>query len=101
MDPELKRNLVELGMIRDVEVRDSQIKFTLALTTLACPLKDQIIAEAKTAVPSTSLRAGLALDGVREVEVELTEMSAEEKKRQPGVAERFNLSSGTSSASSL
>jgi Mrp family chromosome partitioning ATPase len=88
MDPELKRNLVELGMVRDVEVQDSQVKFTLALTTLACPLKDQIIAEAKAAV--------LTLDGVKEVEVELTEMSAEEKKRilpdhdQPGVAERFN-----------
>ena len=88
MDPELKRNLVELGMVRDVEVQDSQVKFTLALTTLACPLKDQIIAEAKAAV--------LTLDGVKEVEVALTEMSAEEKKRilpdhdQPGVAERFN-----------
>jgi Mrp family chromosome partitioning ATPase len=88
MDPELKRNLVELGMVRDVEVQDSQVKFTLALTTLACPLKDQIISEAKGAV--------LALDGVKEVEIELTEMSAEEKKRilpnhdEPCVAERFN-----------
>jgi len=88
MDPELKRNLVELGMVRDVKIQDSQVKFTLALTTLACPLQDQIMAEAKAAV--------LALDGVKEVEVELTEMSAEEKKRilpdhdQPGVAERFN-----------
>jgi Mrp family chromosome partitioning ATPase len=88
MDPELKRNLVELGMVRDVEVKDSQVKFTLALTTLACPLKDQIIAEARAAV--------LALDGVQEVQVSLTEMSAEEKNRilpgqdQPGVAERFN-----------
>jgi Mrp family chromosome partitioning ATPase len=88
MDPELKRDLVELGMVRNVEIQDSQVRFILALTTLACPLKDQIIAEAKAAV--------LALDGVKEVEVELTEMSAEEKKRilpdhdQPGVAERFN-----------
>jgi Mrp family chromosome partitioning ATPase len=88
MDPELKRNLVELGMVRDVEIQNSQVKFTLALTTLACPLKDQITAEARAAV--------MALDGVKEVEVELTEMSAEEKKRilpdhdQPGVAERFN-----------
>jgi Mrp family chromosome partitioning ATPase len=88
MDPELKRNLVELGMVRNVEIRDSQVKFILALTTLACPLQDQIIAEAKAAV--------LALDGVKEVKVELAEMSAEEKKRiwpdqdQPGMAERFN-----------
>jgi Mrp family chromosome partitioning ATPase len=88
MHPGLKRNLVELGMVRDVEIQDSQVKFTLALPNLTSSLKDQIIAEAKAAV--------LALDGVEEVEVELTEMSAEEKKRilpdqdEPGKAERFN-----------
>jgi len=88
VDPELKRNLVELGMIRDVEVRDSRVKFTLALTTLDCPLKDQIIDDARQAV--------LALDGVQGVEVELTEMSDDEKQRlsqgnaQPGQAEHLN-----------
>jgi Mrp family chromosome partitioning ATPase len=88
MHPGLKRNLVELGMVRDVEVQDSQVKFTLALPNLASSLKDQIVAEARDAV--------LSLDGVKEVGVELTEMSAEEKKRilpdqdEPGKAERFN-----------
>jgi Mrp family chromosome partitioning ATPase len=88
MHPGLKRNLVELGMVRDVEIQDNRVKFALALANPAGPLKDQITAETKAAV--------LALDGVKEVEVELTEMSAEEKKRiwpdqdQPGVAERFN-----------
>ena len=88
MHPGLKRNLIELGMVRDVKIQDSQVKFTLALPNLASSLKDQIVAETRAAV--------LSLDGVKEVGVELTEMSAEEKKRilpdhdQPGVAERFN-----------
>jgi len=88
MHPGLKRNLIELGMVRDVAIQDSQVKFTLALPNLASSLKDQIVAEARDAV--------LSLDGVEEVGVELTEMSAEEKKRilpdqdEPGVAERFN-----------
>ncbi len=89
MDPELKRSLVELGMVRDVRIRDKQVKLTLALTTLACPLKDQIVSESKAAV--------LALDGVEEVEIELTEMTSEEKRQigigepgQPGVAENLN-----------
>ena len=73
MHPGLKRNLVELGMVRDVKIQDSQVNFTLALPNLASSLKDQIVAEARAAI--------LALDGVKEVEVELTEMSAEEKKR--------------------
>ena len=34
VDPELKRNLVELGMIRNVKVEHSRVCFTLALTTL-------------------------------------------------------------------
>jgi Mrp family chromosome partitioning ATPase len=88
MDPELKRNLVELGMVRHVRVEDSRVRFTLALTTLACPLKDQIAADAKRAV--------LALDGVKQVEIELAEMSVEEKRRlgygetKPGSAEHLN-----------
>lgn len=87
-DPELKRNLVELGMVRDVQVGDSRVRFTLALTTLACPLKDQIIDDARQAV--------LAMDGVQGVEVDLTEMSEEEKQRlsqgdgQSGQAENLN-----------
>jgi Mrp family chromosome partitioning ATPase len=88
LDPELKRSLVELGMVRNVEVGDSRVRFTLALTTLACPLKDQIIDDARQAV--------LAVDGVQRVEVKLTEMSDEEKQRlsqgdaQPGQAVHLN-----------
>jgi len=88
IDPELKRNLVELGMIRDVEVSDGQVRFTLTLTTLACPLKDQIVADARQAV--------LTLDGVQQVDVELAEMSDGEKQGlsqgdvQPGQVEHLN-----------
>jgi Mrp family chromosome partitioning ATPase len=73
MDPELKRNIVELGMVRDVAVEDGHVNLTLALTTLACPLKDKITGDARQAV--------LALEGVEQVDVDLTEMTAEEKQR--------------------
>jgi ATP-binding protein involved in chromosome partitioning len=88
IDPELKRNLVELGMVRDIEVTDGTVRVGLALTTLACPLKDQIVADARQAV--------LELDGVQQVDVKLKEMSAEEKQRlghgdaQPGSVEHLN-----------
>ena len=88
MDPELKRNLVELGMIRNVQVENSRVRFILALTTLACPLKDQLVADAKKAI--------LALDGIEQVDVELVEMTAEEKRKlgygeaKPGSAEHLN-----------
>ena len=58
MDPELRRSLVDLGMPRDVKVQDGQVKFTLALTVPACPLNDQIIAEARSAVLARGMGAG-------------------------------------------
>jgi ATP-binding protein involved in chromosome partitioning len=41
-DPDLKRDLVTLGMIKDVSVSDTAIGFTVELTTPACPLKEKI-----------------------------------------------------------
>lgn len=89
MDPELKRSLVELGMVRDVRVQDDRVTFTLALTIPGCPLKDQIVADARAAV--------LGLDGVEEVTIDLTEMTADERQEigvggaeQVGAAERLN-----------
>ncbi len=72
-DPELRRSLVDLGMVHDIEVEDGVVRFTLALTTLACPLRDKIVEEARRAV--------LALDGVRDVRIGLREMTREERAR--------------------
>jgi Mrp family chromosome partitioning ATPase len=92
-DPELGKSLVELGMVHDVEVDGDRVNFTLALTTLACPLRDRIVDDARQAV--------LAVDGARDVQVTLREMTQEEKERiwprqtqerkqEPGVAAHLN-----------
>lgn len=41
-EPDLKKDLVTLGMVRDVKVEDKTISFTVVLTTPACPLKEKI-----------------------------------------------------------
>jgi ATP-binding protein involved in chromosome partitioning len=41
-DPDLKKDLVTLGMIKDVAVNELNISFTVVLTTPACPMKDLI-----------------------------------------------------------
>ncbi len=41
-DPDLKKDLVTLNMIKDVEVNGNNISFTVVLTTPACPMKDMI-----------------------------------------------------------
>ena len=73
MDPELHRSLIELGMIREVRMEGNRVHITLALTTIACPLKGQIVGDVEATVG--------ALEGVGGVEVELTEMTDEEKQR--------------------
>ncbi len=39
-DPELKKDLVSLNMVKDVEISGNDVKITITLTTPACPLKD-------------------------------------------------------------
>lgn len=41
-DPDLRKDLVSLGMIKDIQVNGLKVNFTVVLTTPACPLKEKI-----------------------------------------------------------
>ena len=41
-DPDLKQDLVTLGMIQNLDVRQRKVTFTLVLTTPACPLQEML-----------------------------------------------------------
>lgn len=41
-DPDLKKDLVSLGMIRNLEIQGNHISFSVYLTTPACPMKDML-----------------------------------------------------------
>lgn len=49
-DPDLKKDLVSLGMIRDIKINGNKIEFTVVLTTPACPLKELIRKSCEDAV---------------------------------------------------
>jgi ATP-binding protein involved in chromosome partitioning len=49
-DPDLGRDLVDLGMIRDIRIGDGAVALTVNLTTPACPLKGQIERDVRTAL---------------------------------------------------
>ncbi|MDY7007999.1 MAG: Mrp/NBP35 family ATP-binding protein [Cyanobacteriota bacterium] len=70
-DPELQKSLVELNMIRNVKVTDGQVKFTLVLTTPACPLREFIVEDCQKAVKQ--------LPGVKEVIVDVTAETPQQK----------------------
>ncbi len=41
-DPDLKKDLVTLNMIKDVKIDGKEVSFTLELTTPACPMKEML-----------------------------------------------------------
>lgn len=64
IDPELNINVVDLGLIYEVEITDTNdIYITMTLTTPGCPLHDSITSGIKYAVSH--------IDGVNDVEVML------------------------------
>src|SRR5438093_13197550 len=78
-DPHLHRDLVSLGFIKDLSLKDGHVSFAIELTTPACPVKDQLREQATAAVK--------ALPGVSSVEVRMTanvrSVSAPETGRPP------------------
>jgi ATP-binding protein involved in chromosome partitioning len=63
-DPDLGRDIVSLGFVRDVAVADGAVAFTIELTTPACPVREQMRQQARQAVA--------ALPGAGPVEVKMT-----------------------------
>lgn len=82
-DPDLKKDLVTLGMIKDIEISGNRVAFRVVLTTPACPLKEKIRQDCLAAVEEhlgeaveaditmdaqvTSVRTGPMLTGVKNI----------------------------------
>jgi ATP-binding protein involved in chromosome partitioning len=72
-DPEIRRPITELGMVKDVRVDpDGTVTVAVYLTVAGCPLRDTITRDVTEAVTP--------LDGVTAVRVELDVMSAEQRR---------------------
>jgi ATP-binding protein involved in chromosome partitioning len=72
IDPELGSDIVDLGMVRHIDVGDDgRVTVTIALTTAGCPLRGQIQKDVRARVES--------LPGVTAVKLEWSELTAEEK----------------------
>ena len=79
VDPDLRRDIVSLGFIKDLSLKDGEVSFAIELTTPACPVKDQMRDQALAAVR--------AVPGVTSVDVRMTanvrSVSAPETGRPP------------------
>ena len=79
VDPDIRRDIVSLGFVKELTVEGGCVSFTIELTTPACPVKDQLRDQAANAVR--------ALPGVSTVDVKMTakvrSASAPETGRPP------------------
>ncbi len=87
-DPEIRRPITELGMVRSVEIDDAGLVVVgIDLTTAGCPLRDKITTDTQEVVGK--------LEGVTAVDVAMGVMSEEQKselktKLRGGQPERTN-----------
>jgi ATP-binding protein involved in chromosome partitioning len=90
-DPELRKSLVDLNMIRNIKIDEGNVSFTLVLTTPACPLRQFIVEDCERAVRT--------LPGVRDIAVEVTAETPQQKSLPdrsgvPGIKNIIAVSSG-------
>jgi len=71
IDPEIRRPITEIGMVRSVEIDGATAIIGIDLTTQGCPMKERIT----TDVEAAALRA----DGVEKVRIDLGVMSDEQR----------------------
>jgi ATP-binding protein involved in chromosome partitioning len=71
-DPEIRRPITDLGMVKDVTIdTDGTVTVAIYLTVAGCPLRDKITADVTAAVG--------VLDGVRAVKVDLDVMTDDQR----------------------
>src|SRR5579864_1020448 len=63
-DPDLHRDIVSLGFIKNLRIDGGHVRFTIELTTPACPVKDQMRDQARAAV--------MQVAGVSSVDVQMS-----------------------------
>ena len=72
-DPEIRKPITEIGMVKSIDVDGSVAKIGIYLTIKACPMQDSITSRVTAAV--------LGVEGITEVTVELDVMSEEQRDK--------------------
>jgi ATP-binding protein involved in chromosome partitioning len=89
-EPDLKKDLVSLNMVRDIEISGDTISFTVVLTTPACPLKDLIARDCMQAVKKLNANASVNVN----FDSSTTTIRADKSTVLPGVKNIIAVVSG-------
>ena len=91
MDPDLKKDIVSLGFVRDLRIEDKIVYFNLELTTPACPLKEKLKADAEEAVRNIEEVSDVVIEVTSKV---TTHRAQIEEDILPGVKNIVAVASG-------
>jgi ATP-binding protein involved in chromosome partitioning len=89
-EPDLKKDLVTLNMVRDIEINGNDISFTIILTTPACPLKEMIASDCKKAIKAINSSANVTVN----FDSSTTTIRADKSSVLPGVKNIIAVVSG-------
>src|SRR3990172_517568 len=91
MDPDLKKDIVSLGFVRNLRIEDKIVYFNLELTTPACPLKEKLKADAEEAVRNIEEVSDVVIEVTSKV---TTHRAQIEEDILPGVKNIVAVASG-------
>ncbi|HTM90894.1 MAG TPA: Mrp/NBP35 family ATP-binding protein [Flavisolibacter sp.] len=89
-EPDLKKDLVTLNMVRDIEISGDNVSFTVVLTTPACPLKDLIANDCVKAIKKINATANVKVN----FDSSTTTIRADKSTVLPGVKNIIAVVSG-------
>lgn len=91
-DPDLHRDIVTLGFVKNLTIKGNDVSFTLQLTTPSCPVRDQFIADCERAIRSN-------IEGVGKIDMQMTSsvvahINVQKESILPGVKNTIAVASG-------
>jgi ATP-binding protein involved in chromosome partitioning len=90
-DPDLKKDLVTLNMVKNIQVQGNTVSFTVVLTTPACPMKDMIRQACETAIHHLVDKNA---DVIIEMTAEVSSGRPDKSQVLPGVRNIIAVASG-------
>lgn len=91
-DPDLHRDIVALGFVKDIEISGKDVRFTIELTTPACPVRDELKSAAVKVLKDS-------IEGIGAIDVAMTSRVMAHENTQktsvlPGVKNTIAVASG-------
>lgn len=91
IDPDLHKNIVSLGFVKDIKIENDDVSIVLQLTTPACPMKDMMRSECEKYIRELGVKGKINIDMTSNV---VTHNNERKEAILPGVKNTIAVASG-------